>query len=56
MKRINFLIDDTMLSQLKSIPGTMTEHIRRAIYEYLQKLSALNASASQSKKGGEENG
>ena len=49
MNRINFLIDDVMLMQLKSLSGTMTEHIRRAIYEYLQKLSTQNVSASQSK-------
>ena len=49
MNRINFLIDDVMLMQLKSLSGTMTEHIRRAIYEYLQKLSIQNVSASQSK-------
>lgn len=50
MKRINFFIDETMLMQLKSLPGTLTEHIRRAIYEYLLNLQSQNVSASESKR------
>jgi hypothetical protein len=51
MKRINLLIDETMFDHLKSLPGTMTEHIRQAIYKYLLELSTQ--SMSSSKKGGE---
>jgi len=50
MKRINLFLDETEIEYLKRLPGTLTEHIRRAIYEYLQKLSTQNVSASQSRK------
>ena len=51
MKRINLLIDETMFSHFKQLPGTLTEHIRRAMYEYLQKLHKENTSSSASKRG-----
>jgi len=42
MKRINLFLDETEIEYLKRLPGT--------IYEYLQKLSTQNVSASQSRK------
>ena len=51
MIRINFLIDESTYSFLKSLPGTMTEHIRRAIDEYIKKIrKAQKVSASQSER------
>lgn len=55
LKRFDFLIDRTQIEQLQSLPGNVSEHIRRAIYEYLQKIYMQNVSASQSKVG-DENG
>lgn len=54
MKRINLYIDDTMFSHFKNLPGTLSEHIRVAMYEYLQKLKEFNATASQSKRKGDK--
>ena len=48
MVRFNFLIDEAMLEHLEALPGTVTEHIRQALYDYLLKLQAHNVSASQS--------
>ena len=49
MIRVNFLIDESTFYFLKTLPGTMTEHIRRAITEYTDKLrKAQKISASQS--------
>ena len=62
MKRLNFYISEDSLGYLKSRQGTLSEHIRFAIAEYIHKLQqeetrlAQNASASQSKRGGEKNG
>jgi hypothetical protein len=50
MKRIDLLVDDTLYSQLKSLGGTLSTHIRIALYEYLQKLSKTNVSSSRSKR------
>lgn len=52
MKRINAYIDDVMFDRLKSLPGTISENLRSALYKYLRDLAEFNASASQSKKGG----
>ena len=61
MRRIDLYIDETMYLSLKQLPGSLTEHVPRAIYEYLQKLSSQNVSASKSsayadKKAGDHNG
>ena len=53
MKRINFFIDEQILERLTSLPGTLSEHIRQAIYDYLLKLQKQNISGSTSNKGGE---
>ena len=49
MERVNFFLSPEKVSFLKSLPGTMTEHIRRAIDEYIDRLKGSEASASQSK-------
>ena len=56
MIRMNLLMDQDTVSFLKSLPGTVSEHIRRAIDEYIEKIKSQKISASQSKKGGKTNG
>lgn len=58
MKRINFFIEDELFIQLKSLPGTMTEHIKVSIREYLKNLYTVTNSVSKSsiREDGEENG
>jgi hypothetical protein len=55
MHRINFFIDKGQLEYLENIPLSVSEHIRRAIDEYIQRDRNLNVSSSQSKRG-DENG
>jgi len=55
MKQLHFLIDETILEHLKSLPGTVTEHIRQAIWEYLRKIHTESVSTSLSKKEGDKN-
>ena len=50
MERVNFLLDKQTFQFLKSLSGTVSEHIRRAIDEYIAKLRATNVSASESKR------
>ena len=56
MKRINLFISEDYFEFLKSRKGTLSEHIRFAIAEYVHKLRqeevrlARSASASQSIK------
>ncbi len=50
MERINVFLSTLTLKRLKELPGTISEHIRRAIDEYLTKYS--DSSTSRSKKGG----
>ena len=56
MKRINFLIDEAMLEHLEALPGTLSQHLREALYQYLLKLQQQNVSQSLSKKEGDSNG
>ena len=55
MRRINVFLYEKQIAFLVGLSGTISEHIRRAIDEYIQNLKALNASASQSKRK-EDNG
>jgi hypothetical protein len=41
---------------LNKLEGKFSEHVRRAIDQYIQKLTDDNTSASRSKKEGELNG
>jgi len=58
MRRIDFLADKKQVETLESFGGTLSEHIRRALDEYIQKVkqSKLGVSASTSKKEGDTNG
>mgnify|MGYP007071602305 CR=1 FL=1 len=50
MARINLYIETSLFNQLKELPGTLSEHVRIAIREYLARIKEFNASASQSKR------
>lgn len=51
MKRINAYIDETMFDRLKGLSGTLSEHLRTAISEYLQKkLHEIDISVSKSQR------
>lgn len=56
MKRVDFLLDEIKIKFLSSLSGTLSEHLRRAIDDYIEKKKALNVSASKSKKVGDLNG
>lgn len=56
MKRINAFITQAQFFFLTALSGTLSEHIRRAIDDYIQKMKNLNVSASQSKRKEENNG
>lgn len=50
MKRIDFYVDDPLFIKLKSLPGTISEHLRVAVKKYLDEMYQVNISASQSRK------
>lgn len=50
MKRINAFITEAQFFFLTNLSGTLSEHIRRALDDYMQKLRALNVSSSQSNR------
>lgn len=50
MERFEFLISSEQLKFLKGLPGTVAEHIRRAVDEYIQKVRGISASTSASKE------
>jgi len=56
MRRVDLFISEDYFDFLKSRPGTLSEHIRFALAEYIHKLRqeetrlAQNASASTSKR------
>ena len=49
--RIHCFINDEQFVFLNHLKGNRSEHIRRAIDEYIHKLKGLDASASESKVG-----
>lgn len=55
MRRIDVYITENQLSFLSTLPGTISEHVRRALDDYIQKMRVAKASASKSKKG-DQNG
>lgn len=55
MRRTNIYITDEQVVFLSELQGTIAEHIRRAIDEYIQKIKSQTISASSS-KGGNTNG
>lgn len=52
MVRIDLNITKEQLGFLVRMGGTMSEHIRRAIDDYIVKIKGQNASTSPSQKGG----
>jgi hypothetical protein len=44
-----------MYEYLDSLPGSLSEHIRRAIDEYIEKMKSPRASISPSKRKEENN-
>ncbi len=55
MERVDFNLGKAQRNFLENLPGTLSEHIRRAIDEYIDRLRFSNVSSSQSKRK-EENG
>lgn len=49
MHRINFYIARKKLDFLQELEGTISEHLRNAVDDYIEKKS-INTSASQSKR------
>jgi hypothetical protein len=54
MVRRTFNFTEKQINFLKKLPGTISEHIRRALDEYIDRMMGQNASFSQSKKKGSE--
>lgn len=53
MVRRDLLLSEEQIKYLQGLEGTVSEHIRRAIDEYIKKLKRrISASISPSKKGG----
>mgnify|MGYP001566525312 CR=1 FL=1 len=50
MRRIDVYIQENQYYFLVAQPGTLSENIRKAIDDYIQKIKALNVSASQSQR------
>ncbi len=56
MKRVDFYIEDRKIEFLKKLPGTLSEHLRRATDDYVEKKKNINVSSSSSKKGSDLHG
>jgi len=50
MKRINVFLDIKQLKFLESQSGTISEHIRRAVEDYIKAIQLKSVSASKSVK------
>jgi hypothetical protein len=51
MKRIDFFLDDNQSTFLATLPGTVSEHLRRAVDEYVERKQSSKVSGSLSNKG-----
>jgi len=51
MKQFHFLIDEAMLEHLQALGGSVTAHIRQALWEYLRRVQKEGVASSLSKKG-----
>jgi Tfp pilus assembly PilM family ATPase len=51
MVRKHFYLTEEQIQALQSLGGTLAEHIRRAIDDYLAKMQKVNVSASSSRGG-----
>jgi hypothetical protein len=56
MKRYDIYLDPDEVKKLGDLPGTVSEYVRQAIREFLQRIEGKNVSASASRKRGEQNG
>ncbi len=56
MRRVHVFLEETQIEFLKKLSGKASEHIRRALDEYIKELIGENVSASRSKKESESNG
>ena len=54
MKRISLYVYEDIYNYLKSRPGKISEHIRYALEQYVDKMRSSNASASASRKEGDK--
>ena len=50
MRRVDLYLDDSLFIKLKSLPGTISEHVRIAVKKYLDEMYQVNISASKSRK------
>jgi hypothetical protein len=50
MQRVNVYLTKLQIKFLKSLPGTFSENMRRAIDEYIEKLTINKVSASKSER------
>ena len=50
MRRVDLYLSQEQVDFLKNLPGTISEHIRKAVDEYIDKLHVVSASASASVK------
>ena len=54
MKRVNLYLSEEQLQFLKEYPGTISEHIREAIDNWITQKKNLNVSISPTKGGRNE--
>jgi len=52
MIRCDFMLTPEQYSFLEALEGTKSEHMRRAIDDYIEKVKGTSASGSPSMKGG----
>ncbi len=57
MERVDFLLEKAYKKFLEGLPGTLSDHLRRAVDEYIKRLKSDKTSASLSQeKDGELDG
>jgi len=48
MRRYGFYLNENVVAELKKIPGTMSENVRKALNEYVKKYYSVSSSVSSS--------
>lgn len=51
MERVDFNLSSDKKTFLETLPGNLSEHLRRAVDEYIAKINLQNVSSSRSKVG-----
>lgn len=51
MRRIDVYVEDITYISLKGLPGTISDHVKRALEQYLKDMYKINVSGSKSKVG-----